>query len=159
LVLAPLYFATAGLRIDPSTLSQPSVPIAAVCVLAVAAISKVAGAYLGARITRLSHWEALALGAGTNSRGVVEIVIAMTGLQLGVLNTAMYTIIVLVAIMTSLIAPPLLRYSMARVEYGAEKRLRADVDASLLSTAEIDDLPTTDQACHREEQPGNRLSR
>jgi Kef-type K+ transport system membrane component KefB len=128
-------------------------------VLAVAAISKFAGAYLGARITRLSHWEALALGAGTNSRGVVEIVIAMTGLQLGVLNNAMYTIIVVVAIMTSLIAPPLLRYSMARVEHGAEKRLRADVDASLKSTAEIDDLPITHQACHREEQPGHRLSR
>ena len=43
--------------------------------------------------------------------------------------------------------------------HGAKKRLRADVDASLLSTAEIDDLPITDKACHREEQPGHRLSR
>lgn len=130
-VLAPLYFATAGLRIDLTTLSQASVLISGLCVLAVAIVGKFAGGYLGARITRLSHWESLALGAGTNSRGVVEIVIAMTGRQLGVINTAMYTVIVLVAVVTSLITPPLLRYSMARAELGAESRLRSDVDASL----------------------------
>jgi Kef-type K+ transport system membrane component KefB len=130
-VLAPLYFATAGLRIDLTTLGRSSVLIAGLCVLAVAIAGKFAGAYLGARLTRLSRWESFALGAGTNSRGVVEVVIAMTGLQLGVINTAMYTVIVLVAVVTSLIAPPLLRYSMARVELSAESRLRADVDASL----------------------------
>lgn len=131
-VLAPLYFATAGLRIDLTTLSHASVLIAGVCVLAVAIGGKFGGAYLGARITRLGRWEALALGAGTNSRGVVEVVIAVTGLQLGVINTAMYTVIVLIAVVTSLIAPPLLRYSVARAELSAESRLRADVDASLV---------------------------
>ena len=134
-VLAPLYFATAGLRIDLTALSRASVLLAGICVLAVAIAGKFAGAYLGARLTRLNHWESLALGAGTNSRGVVEVVIAMTGLQLGVINPAMYTVIVLVAIVTSLIAPPLLRYSMARAELGTESRLRAEVDASLAPAA------------------------
>jgi Kef-type K+ transport system membrane component KefB len=131
-VLAPLYFASAGLRIDLTTLSQPSVLIAGLCVLGVAIGGKFAGAYLGARITRLSHWESLALGAGTNSRGVVEVVIALTGLQLGVINIALYTVIVLIALVTSLVAPPLLRYSMSRVELGAQSRLDAAMDASLV---------------------------
>jgi Kef-type K+ transport system membrane component KefB len=138
--LAPLYFATAGLRIDLSTLSQPTVLISGVCVLAIATTGKFVGAYLGATVTRLSRWEAVALGAGTNSRGVVEVVIAMTGLQLGVLNTAMYTIIVLIAIVTSLIAPPVLQFSMARAEHGAEQRLRVNLDTPLSPAAEIDDL-------------------
>ncbi|MGN5376914.1 cation:proton antiporter [Streptomyces lasalocidi] len=74
------------------------------------------GAYAGARLGHLGHWEGLALGAGMNSRGVIEIIIAMVGLRLGVLSSAVYTIVVLVAIVTSLMAPPLLRLTMRRVE-------------------------------------------
>lgn len=47
----------------------------------------------------------------------------MTGLRLGVLNTETYTIIVLVAIVTSLMAPPILRYAMTRAEEVAEAEL------------------------------------
>jgi Kef-type K+ transport system membrane component KefB len=89
-----------------------------------AILGKYLGAYLGARLGRLSRWEALAIGAGMNSRGVVEVVVAMTGLRLGVLNTATYSIVVLVAIVTSLITPPMLRWAMARVEQSDEDRLR-----------------------------------
>lgn len=111
-VLAPIFFATAGLRMDLSALGRPAVLGAAVLVLAVALVSKFAGAYLGARSVRLDHWTAVALGAGLNARGVVEVILAIVGLQLGVLTTAMYTIIVLVAIITSVMAPPVLRFAM-----------------------------------------------
>ena len=49
--------------------------------LVVAIVGKFAGAYIGARASRLNNWEALALGAGMNSRGVVEVIIGMIGLQ------------------------------------------------------------------------------
>ena len=68
--------------------------------------------------------EALALGAGMNARGVIEVIVAMVGLRLGVLNDETYTIIVLVAIVTSLMAPPILRFTMNRVEQTAEEKLR-----------------------------------
>ncbi|WP_406174390.1 hypothetical protein [Streptomyces sp. NBC_00996] len=61
-----------------------------------------------------------------NSRGVVEVIVAMTGLRLGVLNTETYTIVVLVAIATSLMAPPILRYAMAHVEETAGTMLGMD---------------------------------
>lgn len=121
--LAPLFFATAGLRMDLTALGRPVVLGAAVAVLAVAVFGKFAGAFIGARLSRLNRWEALALGAGMNSRGVVEVIVAMTGLRLGVLNTETYTIIVLVAIVTSLMAPPILRYAMTRAEEVAEAEL------------------------------------
>jgi predicted Kef-type K+ transport protein len=59
-----------------------------------------------------------------NARGVIEVIVAMTGLRLGVLNATAYTTIVLVAIVTSLMAPPLLRRAMDRVEHTAEEQMR-----------------------------------
>jgi hypothetical protein len=59
-----------------------------------------------------------------NARGVVEVIVALTGLRLGVLDTAGYTVIVLVAVVTSVMAPPTLRHAMARVELAEEERLR-----------------------------------
>lgn len=114
-VLAPLFLASAGLRIDLTTLTNPQTLWVAGTVLTVAITGKFVGAYLGARISRLSNREALAIGAGMNARGVVEVVIATVGLRLGVLTTPTYTTIVLVAIVTSLMAPPLLRLAMSRV--------------------------------------------
>ncbi|RKT07367.1 transporter (CPA2 family) [Streptomyces sp. 3211.6] len=118
--LAPLYFATAGLRTDLTALARPEVLAAACAVLAVAVVGKFAGAYAGAKLSRLSGWEALALGAGMNSRGVIEVIVAMTGLRLGILGPEAYTVVILVAIVTSLMAPPLLRLAMARVEEGPD---------------------------------------
>ncbi|RKT19380.1 transporter (CPA2 family) [Streptomyces sp. 1114.5] len=125
-ILAPVFFATAGLRMDLTALTRPTVLLAGLAVLAIAIIGKFSGAYLGARISRMSHWEGLALGAGMNARGVIEVVVAMVGLKLGVLSQEMYTVVILVAIVTSLMAPPLLRRFMARIEETAEERLRED---------------------------------
>jgi len=123
-VLAPIFLASAGLRMDLTGLRDPAVAFAAVAVLGVAIVGKFAGAYLGARLSRLSNWEGLALGAGMNARGVVEVIVAMTGLRLGVLNTDTYTIVVLVAIVTSLMAPPMLRLAMARIRQNEDELRR-----------------------------------
>ncbi|HET8660514.1 MAG TPA: cation:proton antiporter [Micromonosporaceae bacterium] len=128
-VLAPIFLATAGLRMDLTVLGDPEVLLAATVVLLIAIVGKFTGAYIGARMSRLSHWEGLALGAGMNCRGVVEIVVAMVGLRLGVLDVTSFTIIALIAIVTSIMAPPLLRISMSRVAANADEMLRrADHD-------------------------------
>jgi Kef-type K+ transport system membrane component KefB len=123
-VLAPIFFATAGLRMDLTSLWHPAVLTGGLLVLGVAILGKFAGAYLGSRASRLGHWEGLALGAALNARGVIEVVVAMVGLRLGVLSVPAYTTIVLVAIVTSAMAPPILRLTMARVEQTAEEELR-----------------------------------
>jgi Kef-type K+ transport system membrane component KefB len=123
-VFAPVFFATAGLRMDLTSLWTPKLLAAGLLILAVAILGKFAGAYLGARVSRLNHWEGLALGAGLNARGVIEVVVAMVGLRLGILNVQAYTIVVLVAIVTSLMAPPILRLTMARIEQTAEEEIR-----------------------------------
>lgn len=123
-VFAPVFFAMAGLRMDLTLLVKPAVLLSGIAVLTVAIFGKFAGAYLGARLGRLNRWEALALGAGLNARGVIEVIVATVGVKLGVLNTAAYTIVILVAIVTSVMAPPLLRFAMSRLESTAEEQMR-----------------------------------
>ncbi|XVQ09760.1 cation:proton antiporter [Spirillospora sp. CA-255316] len=122
--LAPIFFATAGLRMDLTALGDPRVLVAALVVLVVAVVGKFLGAFVGALMSDLGRWEALALGAGMNARGVVQVVVAMVGLRLGVLSTATYTIIVLVSIVTSLMAPPIIRYAMKHITETEEEDLR-----------------------------------
>jgi hypothetical protein len=59
-----------------------------------------------------------------NARGVIEVVIALTGVRLGVLNTTTYTIVVLVALVTSVMAPPVLRHAMSRITQTDEELVR-----------------------------------
>jgi Kef-type K+ transport system membrane component KefB/nucleotide-binding universal stress UspA family protein len=124
-VFAPIFFAVAGLKVDVGSILQPDLLILTVVVIAVATIGKVSGAYIGARfISGQEHWAALAYGAGLNARGAVEIIIATIGLSLGILSTEMFSIIVLMAVVTSIAAPAGLRYCLARVTPGAEEEMR-----------------------------------
>ncbi|WP_367221044.1 cation:proton antiporter [Streptomyces sp. 16-176A] len=123
-VLAPLFFAQAGLRMDLTALADPEAAAFAATILLLAVAGKFAGAGIGALASGLTRWEALACAAGMNARGVIEVIVAMAGLRLGVLNSSAYTSIVLVAVVTSLMAPPLLRMAMNRIEHTAEEQLR-----------------------------------
>ena len=116
--LAPIFFAAAGLKVNLLQMLVPQTLIIGLLVLAVACVGKFIGAYLGAKVGGLSHWESLAMGSGMNARGAMEIIVATIGLSLGVLNQQMYSIIVMVAIVTSLMAPPLLRWTLSKVEIG-----------------------------------------
>ena len=77
----------------------------ALIVLAIASLSKFLGSILGAQLSFLPLREGAALGVGLNARGALEIVIATVGLSLGVLNDRSYTVIVLMAMATSMAAP------------------------------------------------------
>jgi Kef-type K+ transport system membrane component KefB len=127
-IFTPVFFAVSGLRVDLAQLVHPGVFLVAATVLAVAILGKFAGVYLGARLTRLGHWEALSLGAGMNARGAMEIIVATIGLTLGILTPKMYSIILLTAIATSLMAPPLLRWTIGRVEMDEEERRRLQTE-------------------------------
>ncbi|MBN3927149.1 cation:proton antiporter [Nostoc sp. NMS4] len=124
--LAPIFFASAGLKVNLLTLLVPQTFIFGLIVLVVACVGKFTGAYLGSRVGGLSHWEGLAMGSGMNARGAMEIVVATIGLSLGVLNPQMYSIIVMVAIVTSLMAPPLLRWTLSKVVMGEEEARRLE---------------------------------
>ena len=130
-VFAPVFFATAGLRVDLGLLADAETLLWAVIVLAAASASKFVGSLLGARLSLLPAREGAALGIGLNARGALEIVIATVGLSLGVLNDRSYTVIVLMAMATSMAAPPLLRQVLRNWEGTPEERRRLDLEAQL----------------------------
>lgn len=111
-VLAPLFFATAGLRVDLGVFADATVATWSVVIIVVASATKLVGASAAARAAGLPRPEGLALGAGLNARGALEIVIASIGLGIGVLTDASYGAIVVMAIVTSVAAPPLLRRAL-----------------------------------------------
>ena len=106
---APVFFATAGLQVNLLLLEDPTILTWTIVIVTVAIVAKFAGAYGGARVAGRSHRAGMALGAGLNARGTLEIVIASVGLSLGVFNTASFTIIVLVPLVTSIFASVALR--------------------------------------------------
>lgn len=69
------------------------------------------------------------MGSGMNARGAMEIIVATVGLGLGVLTQEMYSIIVMVAIATSLMAPPLLRWTLSHIEIGPDEAKRLEREA------------------------------
>jgi K+:H+ antiporter len=115
----PFFFGYTGIKVDLTTLTGSTLIVAVAAVL-VACVGKLVGGSLGARIGGLSKWEALAVGAGLNARGAMELVIAAIGLSIGILTLPMYTIIVLIAVLTSLMAAPLVRYFVHRANPSEE---------------------------------------
>lgn len=133
-VFAPVFFATAGLFVDLGALAEPSNALSALAILAVAALAKLVGSYVGGRVSRLSPTASLAVGVGLNARGAMEIVLAAVGLRLGVLNGASYSAIVLMAMATSMLAPPLLRPILRRLEASPEEARRLEREETLASS-------------------------
>ncbi len=128
-IFSPVFFGVAGLKVNIQNLLEPRLILVALAVIAVASVGKVVGTYLGARlIGRRDHWTALAYGAGLNARGAMEIIMATIGLQLGILGQDMYSIIVVMAMTTSIMAPTALRFVLARVKPDEEetRRLRQE---------------------------------
>ena len=108
-IFAPLFFAIAGIRVDLSRLGSASVALWAVVVTVAATVAKISGSYVGGRVGRLGRRDSFGLGATLNARGALEIVVATVGLSLGVIGDTAYTIIIVMALVTTAITGPLLK--------------------------------------------------
>jgi Kef-type K+ transport system membrane component KefB len=97
----PVFFGVAGLAIDLKVLGDPHLLGLALLLIGIASIGKLGGCYLGGRAARLNHQEALAVGFAMNARGSTEVILATIGLTIGVLNQPLFTVIVLMAVVTT----------------------------------------------------------
>ena len=129
-LFAPLFFATAGLRLDLGLL-RGSALWWGLILLAVAMVLKFGGSMLGARLAGLTTREGMVLGAGLNARGALEIIIATVGLSLGVLNPTAFTIVVMIPLVTSFVASVALRVLSRDLEGSVAERERLAMEAAL----------------------------
>ncbi|MER8071067.1 cation:proton antiporter [Streptomyces sp. NPDC094034] len=106
-LLLPVYFVVAGLKVDLSSMGSGDFLELGV-ILLVAVAGKFGGTYVGARSQGLPSRPAAALGVLMNTRGLTELVILGIGLQLGLLDTGLYSLMVVMAVVTTAMTGPLL---------------------------------------------------
>jgi len=109
LLLLPVFFITTGLKVDVEGIGSHGM-LELGAVLLVACVGKFIGAVVGARVSGIPPRRATAIGILMNTRGLTELVILNVGLEIGVLDTELFTIMVLMAILTTVMTEPLLRW-------------------------------------------------
>ena len=111
----PVFLGMAGLSADLTTLKDPALLLITLALIAIASIGKFAGAFIGGEIGGLTRREALALACAMNARGTTEVIVATIGLSMGVLSQNLFTMIVAMAVTTTMAMPPMLRWALTRV--------------------------------------------
>ena len=122
----PVFFGTAGLSADLTILKDPTLLALTIGLILIASIGKFGGAFLGGKLGGLSPRESLALGAGMNARGSTEVIVATIGLSMGALNPNLFTMIVAMAVITTMAMPPTLRWALARLPLGKQEKQRLE---------------------------------
>ncbi|MGA7489566.1 MAG: cation:proton antiporter [Xanthobacteraceae bacterium] len=122
----PVFFGIAGLSADLTVLVDPKLALMALGLIAIASFGKFAGAFLGGEIGGLTRRQSLALACGMNARGSTEVIVATIGLSMGALSQNLFTMIVAMAVVTTMAMPPMLRWALARVPMGKEEKERLE---------------------------------
>ena len=122
----PVFFGIAGLSADLTVLKDLSLLLMTLGLIAIASFGKFAGAFIGGEIGGLTRREAFALACGMNARGSTEVIIATIGLSMGALTQDLFTMIVTMALATTMAMPPMLRWALARVPMGRAEKQRLE---------------------------------
>ncbi|WP_192247329.1 cation:proton antiporter domain-containing protein [Mesorhizobium silamurunense] len=122
----PVFFGVAGLSADLTVLMDPQLALLTVALVAIASLGKFGGAFIGAEAAGMSRAEGIAVGCGMNARGSTEVIVASIGLSIGVLSHNLFTMIVTMAVITTLAMPPTLRWALGRLPMGEAEKKRLE---------------------------------
>ncbi len=120
----PVFFGTAGLSADLTILKDPALLALTLGLILIASLGKFSGAFIGGKLGGLTAGESLALGTGMNARGSTEVIVATIGLSMGALSPNLFTMIVAMAVITTMAMPPTLRWALARLPMSKQERDR-----------------------------------
>jgi len=109
--LLPMFFTFSGLNTQMQVLGHLDLVLVTLAILAAAVLAKGGACYLAARLSGEDNKSALGIGALMNARGLMELIIINIGLQAGIIGPGLFAILVLMAIVTTLMASPLLALS------------------------------------------------
>ena len=105
----PIFFTYTGLRTNIGSLDSPAAWGWCALIVFLATLGKFGGSYIAARVAGLSHMEGKILGIMMNTRALMELIVINVGYDLGVISQQMFTILVIMAIVSTVITSPLLR--------------------------------------------------
>lgn len=123
-LLLPMFFTYSGLNTRLDTVNSPTLLLIALGVLALSVLAKFGACWAAARLSGEDNRTALGIGALMNARGLMELIIINIGLQKGIIGPTLFSILVLMAIVTTMMAGPLFeavygRHARASGELGA----------------------------------------
>ncbi len=124
--MMPIFFGMSGLSADLTILKDPHLALLTLGLIAIASLGKFTGAFTGGMVSGLSSRESLALGCGMNARGSTEVIVATIGLTMGALTQNLYTMIVTMAVITTMAMPPMLRWGLRRLPLEGEEKARLE---------------------------------
>jgi Kef-type K+ transport system membrane component KefB len=126
----PIFFTYTGLRTNVNSLD--SIPLWSWCaiILVGATLGKFGGCYIAARWAGVDSKEASCLGIMMNTRGLMELIILNVGYDLGVIPTSVFTMLVLMALVSTIIPSPILRFLLPKIGLSIPNRLDS-LDESL----------------------------
>ena len=113
-VLLPLFFVYSGLNTQISLVNTPTRWAVTLGLLMVSIAGKGVACTLAARLRKVPLRESLALGSLMNARGLIELILLDIGLQAGIITPTLFTILVIVAIVTTLMASPIFEFVYGR---------------------------------------------
>jgi Kef-type K+ transport system membrane component KefB len=108
-LLLPAFFALTGMRTRIDLLTGVGPWLLCGMIIFVATLGKFGGTYAAARLTGLGWRNAAALGALMNTRGLMELIVLNIGLDLGVISPALFAMMVLMALATTMMTSPIVR--------------------------------------------------
>ncbi len=112
----PIFFTYTGLRTNIGSLDTLAAWGWCVLIVALATLGKYGGAYLAARSAGMNHAESKVMGIMMNTRALMELIVINVGYDLGVISQQMFTILVIMAIFSTVITTPLLRRWLPRID-------------------------------------------
>ncbi|MFD1949950.1 cation:proton antiporter [Sphingomonas arantia] len=115
-LLLPMFFTYSGLNTRMDMVNSGPLLLIALGILAASILAKGGACYLAARLTGEDHRTAIGIGALMNSRGLMELIIINIGLQKGIIGPTLFAMLVLMAIVTTMMASPMLKLFYDRPE-------------------------------------------
>jgi Kef-type K+ transport system membrane component KefB/nucleotide-binding universal stress UspA family protein len=122
----PIFFGMSGLAANLTILKDPMIAALTGGLVVIASIGKFSGAFLGSMIGGLKWREGVALGCAMNARGSTEVIVASIGLSMGALTQNLYTMIVTMAMLTTMAMPPMLRAALAGLPMDEAEKKRVE---------------------------------
>jgi Kef-type K+ transport system membrane component KefB len=123
-LLLPLFFAYTGLRTNVALLGQGQLIAITAVLCAIAILGKYGGTLIAARVIRLPWRESAVLGALMNTRGLTELIVLNLALSTGAISAALFTALVIMALLTTFMAGPLMRLLDPHNAFGEEPEVQ-----------------------------------
>jgi len=144
LLLLPLFFAYTGLKTNVLLLNRAELIVLTLVLLVVAIACKYGGTVLASRVMRLGWRESAVIGALMNTRGLTELIVLNLALEKGVISEALFAALVLMALVTTFMAGPVLNRLDPNNEFG--EPVEAELDRAREETAAITPMPIPEQS-------------